>query len=109
MSLPPPQQPRRSSARVSEEVLIPLLARRSCHLPGNDWQDDWIQFMRNNHIVFGICLCHRLHPLEWWERIMALLGSIAIGLIATNIAYLWDLEQFSSNESVVQVTLFDNL
>lgn len=75
------RRPKDTSSMTSEEVLIPLLAQRSCHLPGNDWQQDWIQFMRNNHIVFGICLCHRLHPLEWWERIMALLGSVAVGCV----------------------------
>jgi hypothetical protein len=59
--------------------------------------------MKNNHIVFGICLCHRLHPLEWWERIMALLGSVAVGLIATNIAYLWDVSQIGLSEQLVSV------
>lgn len=89
---------------VSDDVLIPLLAQRSCHLPGNDWNEDWWQFMRNNHIVFGICFCHPLHPLEWWERIMALLGSISIGLIATNIAFLWDASSHIDMEgSIVNV------
>lgn len=46
--------------------------------------------MRNNHIVFGICFADKLHPVEWWERCIALLGSIAFGLAATTYAQLWD-------------------
>lgn len=77
---------------TDEHILIPLLVARSCHLPGNDWKADWIQWFRNNHILFGICLHHRLHPVEWWERCLALIGSISFGLIATNLVYQWDLQ-----------------
>ena len=73
-----------------EATIIPLLARRSCHLPGNSWCDDWVQYMRNNHLLFGICLHHRLHPLEWWERILAMMGSVSFGLVATMLAALYD-------------------
>jgi len=71
-----------------EEVLIPLLAQKSYHLPGNTWKQDWIQFQKNNHIVFGICMHHKLHPIEWWERIIVLLGSMSFALLAINIYYL---------------------
>lgn len=71
----------------SAELIIPLLARRSCHLPGNTWWEDWRQWFCNNHIFFGICLHHRLHPVEWWERLVALAASIAFSLVATNIVY----------------------
>jgi hypothetical protein len=75
-----------------EETIVPLLAGRSCHLPGNNWRADWIQWFRNNHILFGICLHHPLHPLEWWERSLALAASVSFGLVATNIVY--QLDQF---------------
>ena len=70
-----------------EDFVIPLLARRSCHLPGNGWWADWRQWFCNNHILFGICLHHPLHPLEWWERVLALVASISFGLVATNAVY----------------------
>ena len=73
---------------IPDAVLIPLLAQKSYHLPGNSWREDWVQWMRNNHIVFGICFCNRLHPIEWWERIIVLLGSMSFALIALNIYYL---------------------
>ena len=28
-----------------------------------------------------------MHPLEWWERILALVASISFGLVATNSVY----------------------
>uniref|UniRef100_A0A7S3P9A1 Uncharacterized protein n=1 Tax=Amphora coffeiformis TaxID=265554 RepID=A0A7S3P9A1_9STRA len=70
-----------------EDVIVPLLARRSCHLPGNNWWADWRQWFCNNHILFGICLHHPMHPLEWWERSLALVASISFGLVATNSVY----------------------
>lgn len=73
-----------------EDIIVPLLARRSCHLPGNTWKEDWWQFMYNNHILLGVCFHHRVHPVEWWERIIALLGSVFFGLAATTFAFLWD-------------------
>jgi hypothetical protein len=82
--------------RQQESNIIPLLARRSCHLPGNTWKADWIQYMRNNHILFGICLHHPLHPVEWWERILMLVGSTAFGLAATTCVYLWDVSSLSN-------------
>lgn len=76
--------------RTQDEVIIPLLARRSFHLPANTAMQDWIQWMRNNHILFGTCFHHRLHPIETWERLLVLLGSISFAMVATNIGYLWD-------------------
>lgn len=72
-----------------EEVFIPLLASRSFHLPGNNWKQDWIQWFQNNHILFGICLHHRLHPLEGWERCLLLAASVSFGLVATNIHLIY--------------------
>ena len=70
-----------------EDFISPLLARRSCHLPGNNWWADWRQWFCNNHILFGICLHHPLHPVEWWERVLAIVASISFGLCATNAVY----------------------
>jgi hypothetical protein len=75
------------SKELDEDVLIPLLVRRSYHLPGNNWTADWIQWFRNNHILLGICLHHPLHPLETWERYLLLLSSISFGLAATSLVY----------------------
>lgn len=88
-----PSKSQKKAARASrkerllarkEDFVIPLLARRSYHLPGNDWWADWRQWFCNNHILFGICLHHPLHPLEWWERLLALVASVSFGLVATN-------------------------
>jgi hypothetical protein len=77
---------------LDEDTLIPLLARRSCHLPGNDWWADWRQWFWNNHILFGVCLHHPWHPVEWWERSLALTASISFGLVATNGVYNYFLD-----------------
>jgi hypothetical protein len=79
-----------SSKKTYDEILIPLLAQRSFHLPNNTWKEDWIQWMKNNHIILGICFHHPLHPIETWERFIVLAGSIGFALVATNIAYIWD-------------------
>ena len=76
--------------KTRDEILVPLLARRSFHLPGNTWRQDWVQWMRNNHIVFGTCFHHPLHPIETWERMIVLLGSVSFAMVATNIGYVWD-------------------
>lgn len=73
---------------MKEEQLKYLFARRSCHLPGNSWWQDWLQFICNNHPLFGLCLHHKLHPLTLYDRISILISSISFGLIATNLVYL---------------------
>jgi len=77
-------------AAVDEDIIIPLLVRRSCHLPGNGWCQDWMQYLSNNHMLVGICWHHPLHPLETWERVLAMTGSVSFGLAATTCAYLWE-------------------
>jgi hypothetical protein len=81
------QQRLQQQQQLDEDVLIPLLVRRSYHLPGNNWSEDWIQWFRNNHILLGICLHHPVHPLETWERYLLLLSSISFGLVATSFVY----------------------
>lgn len=88
-----------SNGDIPDSILIPLLAQKSYHLPGNSWRQDWVQWMKNNHIVFGICFCDKLHPIEWWERIIVMLGSMSFALIAINIYYLlWDWDEFVFND-----------
>ena len=74
-----------------ESIIIPLLASRSMHIPGNTWYQDWIHYFKNNHILFGICLHHPLHPIQWWKRILAMLGSVSFGIVTTTTMYLWDI------------------
>ena len=73
---------------MKEQELKYLFARRSCHLPGNSWWQDWLQFICNNHPLFGLCLHHRLHPLTFYDRISILISSISFSLVATNLVYL---------------------
>lgn len=83
---------------ADEGVLIPLLARRSYHLPGNGWWSDWFQWLRNNHILLGICFHHPLHPLETWERCLFITASISFGLVATGTVYYLQLFHSSAME-----------
>lgn len=88
-------KPRWSSEdKLSEEekayrdAVEPLLLMRAYHLPGNDWKQDWAQYMTNNHPMFGICWHHKYHPVKRNVRIAGLIGSILFGLALTNIIYL---------------------
>ena len=92
-----------------EDTLIPLLARRSYHIPGNTWVADWCQWFCNNHILFGICFHNRLHPLEWWERTLALAASISFGLVATNIVYVsYQYNRDYMNHELYTLNIFNN-
>jgi hypothetical protein len=66
-----------------------LLAVRSAHLPGYSWCGDWIQWMRNNHPLFGMCCKYRDNPISMGQRVVILAGSISFGLAATNFIYLF--------------------
>jgi hypothetical protein len=72
-----------------EENLIRLLGMRSAHLPGLNWYQDWLQFMKNNHPMFGLCFHHPLHPLRVRERIYICIASVSFGLLATNCVFLY--------------------
>eukprot|EP00537_Pseudo-nitzschia_pungens_P010570 CAMPEP_0172390338 /NCGR_PEP_ID=MMETSP1061-20121228/7001_1 /TAXON_ID=37318 /ORGANISM="Pseudo-nitzschia pungens, Strain cf. pungens" /LENGTH=293 /DNA_ID=CAMNT_0013120681 /DNA_START=230 /DNA_END=1111 /DNA_ORIENTATION=- len=86
----------RASSTVGEsfedfetDQLVQLLARQSYHLPGNNWLQDWWQFMKNNHPVLGICCHNQVHPIKACARIFALIGTITFGLAMTNVFYLF--------------------
>ena len=74
-----------------EEIkyIVRLLARRTMHLPHFSYWQDYLQFFNNNHPVFGMCLCHPLHPLQRGHRVWMLIASFSFGLAATNIVYLY--------------------
>lgn len=95
------------SLKQHDEILIPLLAQRSFHLPGNSWREDWVQWMRNNHIVFGLCFHHRLHPIETWERGIVLSASLSYSLVAANLGYVWDWDHYGAEEDAPGVAGFD--
>ncbi len=57
--------------------LVPKLAKRAYHLEeGNTWRQDWVQYQKNTHPLFGICLHHPFHPIRLPQRIIILVGSI---------------------------------
>lgn len=78
----------RQAERDYAATLIPALADRCYHLPGNNYCQDWFQYFMNNHPVLGICCHDKLHPIGFRQRIVTLVGSIAFGLIITNIFFL---------------------
>ncbi|CAJ1951964.1 unnamed protein product [Cylindrotheca closterium] len=94
-----------SSYRSDPSYLVPLLAAQAYHIPGNTWFQDWRQFMRNNHPLFGICLHHKLHPIKSCTRMIALCGSILFGLVMTNIFYLFYLWNPEFDQIVMSITL----
>ena len=72
-----------------ESVIRHKLSIRSYHLPSNTWGQDYIMYIRNNHLVLGLCCHHRLHPVKFKHRLILLLGSLAFGLTVTNAVYLY--------------------
>ena len=72
-----------------EDFIRKKLSLRSYHLPGNNWRQDWAMYIRNNHLIFGLCCHHSLHPVTIKHRLIILLGSLAFGLSVTNAVYLW--------------------
>ncbi|KAL9179779.1 hypothetical protein ACHAXT_007749 [Thalassiosira profunda] len=83
------------TTRVEEEEmqlkrkLVPRLAKRAYHLEDdNNWRQDWVQYQKNTHPVFGLCMYHRFHPIRLPQRVIMLVGSIAFGFALTNCVYL---------------------
>jgi hypothetical protein len=86
----PQEQQHSSSVRTADsDELVQLLALQVYHLPGNNWGQDWLQYINNNHPVFGICCHSALHPIGSKTRIVALVGTIIFGLALTNAFYLF--------------------
>ncbi|KAL9191004.1 hypothetical protein ACHAXT_000710 [Thalassiosira profunda] len=83
------QTPLEREAEAQRRRFVRRLAARAYHFPGNSWWEDWVQYTKNTHLVFGIFLHHRLHPVTSRERCVILLGSVAVGMMMSNIIYLW--------------------
>ena len=99
-----------SSLELEEEAERQLrryarrLAGRACHFPGNTWFEDWLQYMSNTHLFFGIFFHHKLHPVTRRERCVILLGSAAVGSLISNLIYLWFLHaNFGMNDLVFKL------
>lgn len=78
----------RNETRIDEEELalkrklVPRLAKRAYHLEDdNTWCEDWVQYQRNTHPVFGLCLYHRFHPIRLPQRVIILVGSIGESIV----------------------------
>lgn len=78
----------REMVRLENEI-IPALANRSYHLPGNTYHQDIIQYFRNNHPIIGIFCHHVQHPIQFRMRLLQLFSSIICGLTLTNGVWLW--------------------
>lgn len=59
--------------------------------------------MLNNHPVFGICCHHPRHPIKTCTRIVALIGSLVVGLAITNFFYLFYLWNPQFDQEVLTV------
>jgi len=77
-----------------------LFSIRSAHLPGNNWCQDWTQWMQNNHPILGLFCRHRLNPVGSLPRSILLLTSICYGLTATNAVYLYYRDNEDANGSI---------
>ena len=78
----------REMVRMENEI-IPALANRSYHLPGNTYNEDIIQYFRNNHPIISICCHHVQHPIQFRMRLLQLFSSLVCGLTLTNGVWLW--------------------
>ncbi len=84
--------------------LVQRLAMQSYHLPGNNWIQDWWQFMMNNHPVFGICCHNKAHPIKGFTRIVALIGTVTFGLAITSFCYVFFLWNPEFDRVVASIT-----
>ena len=92
-----------------DTIIIQKLRKRSYHLPGNNFYQDLCMYMKNNNLVFGLCCHHPLHPVTLRHRLVILMGSLAFGLSATNVVYLYYLygrmDDVKSSDVAISFTL----
>ena len=93
--------PLEREVEAQKRRFIRRLAARAYHFPGNSWCEDFIQYTSNTHLVFGIFLHHPLHPVTRRARWFILLGSVAIGLLMSNLIYLWFVHAGFGRDDVV--------
>lgn len=102
------QTPLEREAELQKLRFVRRLAARACHFPGNSWFEDWIQYTSNTHLVVGIFFHHPLHPVTGRERCVILLGSMAIGLLLSNLIYLWFVHaEFGMDDTVLSLRFLD--
>jgi uncharacterized membrane protein YwzB len=97
----------RQEERDHAASIAPYLAMREFHLPGYTWCEDYRQYFRNTHPVFGI-FCHdKRHPVGLVPRIFILIGSMAFGLAVTNFFVLYFVQnpQSAFNEGFVTLNV----
>lgn len=87
------------------EELIPALARRAFHLPGYSACKDWVQFHTNTHPLIGICFHHPKHPVKWPMRTLMLIGSLILGLLVSNIIWLFFALKLDGKEDRAVLTI----
>eukprot|EP00545_Synedropsis_sp_CCMP1620_P001019 CAMPEP_0119005200 /NCGR_PEP_ID=MMETSP1176-20130426/1580_1 /TAXON_ID=265551 /ORGANISM="Synedropsis recta cf, Strain CCMP1620" /LENGTH=312 /DNA_ID=CAMNT_0006956977 /DNA_START=112 /DNA_END=1050 /DNA_ORIENTATION=- len=73
----------------ADKLIIQRLAMKAFHIPGNSYWEDWVMFVRNNHILLSFFLSHPLHPFGRKERALNLVASLSFGLAATSSVTLW--------------------
>lgn len=66
-----------------------LFARRTEHLPGNNWCQDWVMWQKNNHPLLALCCRHEFNPVGTGPRLVNLVFSVSFGMVATNLIYLF--------------------
>ena len=99
------QQQQEDFAKAAD--IMHRLAMRKFHLPGNNLCQDWLMYIQNNHLVFGLFCYHRLSPLRLGQRMLLLFGSIAFGLIVTSFTTLYFAYiQRDMNTALICVKLF---
>mmetsp|Transcript_4274 Transcript_4274/g.9179 ORF Transcript_4274/g.9179 Transcript_4274/m.9179 type:complete len:923 (-) Transcript_4274:396-3164(-) len=98
------QTPLERESEAQRRRFVRRLAARAYHFPGNTWCEDWVQYMGNTHLVFGIFFHHPLHPVRSWERCVILLGSVSVGLLVSNLIYLWFVHmEFGMDDTVLSL------
>lgn len=99
--------PLEREAEAQRRRFVRRLAGRAAHFPGNSFREDWLQYIKNTHLVFGIFCHHPLHPVTSRERFVILLGSVGVGILLSNLIYLWFVfAGFGAEDPVVEVGSF---
>jgi hypothetical protein len=76
--------------RERAAMIVPYLAARTYHIPGNNLFQDWFQYVyANNHPVFGLCFHYKYHPVSNSTRILVFFGTLCASLAIFNLFYLF--------------------
>lgn len=93
--------------REMPEKIVPYLAGRACHIPGNTYSQDWFQYcFANNHPLFGLFCHYKYHPVSQFERLLVFLSSVAATLTVSHafmLLFLWRDGRQALEESVAGV------